>query len=48
VDAFAFIMDGIYKIVAFTSFGVIFMLIYAHIRQKNKAASIAAQVTQKI
>ena len=48
MDAFAYIMDGIYKIVAFTSFGVIFMLVYAHLRQKNKAAKVAAQVTQKI
>lgn len=48
MDAFAFIMDGIYKILAFSSFGVIFLLIFAHLRQKNKAAKIAAEVTKKI
>ena len=48
MDAFAFIMDGIYKILTFSCFAVIFLLIFAYLKQKNKAAKKAAEVTMKI
>ena len=48
VDLIDAIMNGVFKLIAYGSCGVIAVLIYMHIAQRNKAAKVAAKVTEKI
>jgi hypothetical protein len=41
VDNLDRFMNTLFRLVAFSSFGIIFTLLYMHISQKNKAGEIA-------
>ena len=42
------LMDTLFKLVAFGSFGILAFIVYRHVSQKNTAASYAHIITKKI
>lgn len=48
VDSMDRFMNALFRLVAFSSFSIIFGLFYMHIAQKNKAGEYAQKITQKI